>query len=74
MNGLAWALWGMGRETDARAKFERALQIEPNNAETITNLGGLLYDEGKVGEALEHYNRALAYAPESGKAWGKKEG
>jgi hypothetical protein len=32
----------------------------------------LLQDEGKIIEALEHYNRALTRAPENqGVAWGK---
>jgi tetratricopeptide (TPR) repeat protein len=61
---MAATLWAMERRAEARGIIEDAMRIEPDNAEIIVKHGEFLYDDGKIGEALEHYNRALTQAPE----------
>ncbi len=68
LSGQGAVLWSIARNGDARVKLERASQIEPGNAELITDIGALLASEGKVDEALEYFNRALTQAPECRRA------
>ncbi len=54
------------REVDkARAEFEKALAIDPRNAEALLNLGGLHRLQGRVGQAEHLVKRALAVNPSS---------
>ncbi|MBI3405414.1 MAG: tetratricopeptide repeat protein [Acidobacteria bacterium] len=40
-----------------------ALKVEPNNFDTLSQLGNLYYDHGVFPEAIEFYTRALAVRP-----------
>ena len=49
-----------GRIDEAVAAGRRAIEINPNYAGALTNLGIALFDQGKFDEALCHYDRAIA--------------
>jgi lipoprotein NlpI len=44
----------------ARVDFATALEVRPEYAPALTNLGNLLLEEGQVGEAIARYERAIA--------------
>jgi tetratricopeptide (TPR) repeat protein len=52
------------RREDARADFERALECDTRYAPALTNLGNLLFDEGRIDEALEAYRAAVDADPD----------
>jgi tetratricopeptide (TPR) repeat protein len=43
--------------------FRQAIDLEPNMAAALTNLGNLLYRQGEVAEARSLYERALEHDP-----------
>lgn len=53
----------MGDPAAARAAFERALVENPNDPETLNNLGRTLLTLGQTGEAIKRFERAIAIAP-----------
>jgi tetratricopeptide (TPR) repeat protein len=63
-NGLGTALLKKGSVDEAIAHSQKALQIEPNNAEAHYNLGGALLKKGSVDEAIAHFQRALQIEPD----------
>jgi tetratricopeptide (TPR) repeat protein len=52
-----------GRLDMARALYDRVLAREPQNAEAITHHGSILYQEGRVDEALAKVEAALRIDP-----------
>ena len=44
--------------------FEAALQLDPSFWQAHQYLGGLLYHQGRVAEAMEHYEKILQYNPD----------
>jgi hypothetical protein len=48
---------------DALMSYERALTLDPQNADAHYNRGVALQKAGRLGEALESYDRALLMAP-----------
>lgn len=48
----------------ARMCFEMALEHDPNHAKAHNNLGVILWNEGKLDEALEHFQKAFSVLPE----------
>lgn len=50
----------------ARALYQRALQLNPQLAETHNNLGLLLHSTGDVATAVEHYEKAAELEPQAG--------
>jgi adenylate cyclase len=52
-----------GRTAEARRLYERVLAREPKNVEAITHLGGVLYQEGRLDEALARVEEALRLDP-----------
>jgi len=48
---------------EARLVYERVLAREPRNVEAITHLGGVLFQEGRVDEALAKVEAALRVDP-----------
>jgi tetratricopeptide (TPR) repeat protein len=51
------------RDDQARALFEKALALDPRNAEALAALGDLEYQADKYTTALHYYERALQVAP-----------
>ncbi|HTI54228.1 MAG TPA: tetratricopeptide repeat protein [Verrucomicrobiae bacterium] len=52
-----------GRLAEARDVYGRVLAREPRNAEAITHLGAVAYQEGRVDEALAKVEEALRIDP-----------
>src|SRR5262249_40210442 len=73
LNALARSLAAQGKDGEARAYFQRALEMNqalyprerypqghPHLATSLNNLGSVLLAQGKDGEAREYYQQALA--------------
>jgi len=60
---FAHAALDQGRLDEAREVYGRVLAREPRNAEAITHLGAVLYQEGRVVEALAKVEEALRIDP-----------
>ena len=43
----------------ARRAYEKVLELDPQHASALGNLGRLLHDEGELEAAVVHYRRAL---------------
>jgi Flp pilus assembly protein TadD len=48
---------------EAIAHFQRALSLQPSLAEAHYNLGNALVQKGRLAEAIEHYEAAVAALP-----------
>jgi tetratricopeptide (TPR) repeat protein len=67
-NELISSLVQEGRLDEAQAQLEKALQIQPDDAEAHSNLGNVLHKKGKRDEAIAHYQKALQIQPSFAKA------
>ncbi len=52
------------RFAEAEEAYRQALRIDPNHAETLSNLGVLLKDMGRIREAERSYQQALLLDPD----------
>ena len=52
-----------GDSTTAEHLFRQAVDLEPNMAAALTNLGNLVYRQGELEEARKLYERALEHDP-----------
>ena len=63
-----WYEWGCELEDaapdQAREAYRRALELEPDHADALVNLGRLLHAAGAPGVAEAHYRRALEARPD----------
>ena len=59
----------LGRRDEALRDFDRALQVQADNALALLYRGDLLADMGQFVPALESYDRLLRIAPGYGEAW-----
>jgi tetratricopeptide (TPR) repeat protein len=59
------AKWKQPARCDADARFQRAVQVNPEAADTYTIHGMYLQNTGRVDQAIESYKRALALNPVS---------
>lgn len=57
------ALMAKGQLAEARSRFQRVLQIDPNNAVAHTYLGVVAAQEGKLTEAESHFSAAVIADP-----------
>jgi tetratricopeptide (TPR) repeat protein len=57
-----------GESELAEHLFRQALDLEPNMAAALTNLGNLVYRQGELEEARRLYDRALEHDPEQPEA------
>ncbi|MCP3980533.1 MAG: tetratricopeptide repeat protein [bacterium] len=64
-NNLGRVHLGRGRIEDARREFERALKLDPDNADALLNLAAIQRVEGRIGEAEHLVKRALRVNPNS---------
>ena len=53
-----------GMAAEAVAEFERALAIDPSNADSLYLMGKALAAQGKVDDAIDSYRRALRLVPD----------
>ncbi len=67
---LAAALAYAGRESEALAEAERALQLDPSSARLRANLGVAYSRLGRWARAEEHFRRALAAWPDDAELHG----
>lgn len=65
---LGQAVYENGMVDEAIAHFQRALQIDPNQASVLSSLGAALLDAGRVDESLAHLQKALELDPRAGNA------
>jgi tetratricopeptide (TPR) repeat protein len=69
---VARELKALGRNDDAMAAYERAVQMKPDNHFSWTCRGHALLDLGRSEEALAAYDRAIQLEPDSHFAWSFK--
>lgn len=62
-NNLGLFLVGKGNESDAKANFQKSLEINPDNYDAQNNLGNVLMKTGQIDEALPHYQKAVDIYP-----------
>ncbi len=60
---LGLALDHKGRVDEAITHYQKALEINADNAEAHNNLGTALFEKGKVDEAIVHYQETLKIKP-----------
>ncbi len=67
---LGHAYWSKGRLDAAIGAYHKALDLQPDQVETLNNLGTAHAQKGELDEALRFYNRALAVKPDYVEAQG----
>jgi tetratricopeptide (TPR) repeat protein len=55
--------WAAGVMEQAIEYYDKALDIDPKNADVLINKGEVLYQSKKYNEAIECYDKALAIDP-----------
>ena len=53
-----------GDFAEAAAEYEKALSIDPENIDALTNLGVAYYQQGQLDRAIEQYSKAIEIAPD----------
>jgi protein O-GlcNAc transferase len=72
-DGNVWKALSVAQQVqgkDAVAALQKAILLLPRDAELPSNLGALLSDAGRLGEAVDSYRRALAIKPDFADAHG----
>ena len=65
LRGIGQVLYAAGRFEEARARFDRALELDPNSAETCVDIGRTYEAEGKFTEAIAWQEKAIAIKPDN---------
>jgi tetratricopeptide (TPR) repeat protein len=60
-DSLGWVQFKQGKVTQAEATLRKATELNPYSPEARKHLGEVLLTQGKVKEAAEQWERALAY-------------
>lgn len=68
--GLAWKQTGVWR--DGWTLFEHAVRVQPKDPMARTNLAGMLQQDQRHAEALDHYRQALAFGGSRHLIWFNK--
>lgn len=73
-NALGWKVLGsllvqQGDNDAAQAALERALQIAPNDAEILNNLGQIYQNKKQLSKALNAYRKAAKLNPDYAEIW-----
>jgi len=66
---LGLSAWKAEEYEYAEQSFEKALALAPNHVKSLLNLGRVLLDTGRPGEALVRIENAIELDPGSGVAW-----
>jgi Flp pilus assembly protein TadD len=61
VDSLGWAQFKLGRIDEAEATLRRAADLSPFSPEVRKHLGDVLLKQGKLAEAAEQWDRALAF-------------
>ncbi|GLH68547.1 hypothetical protein GETHPA_00800 [Geothrix rubra] len=61
VDSLGWAQFKLGRVAEAEATLRRATSLSPFSPEVRKHLGEVLLKQGKLEEAAEQWERALAF-------------
>ena len=64
LSDIAWDLSKAGRNEEAIAEWEKALELNPESDKAHNNVGLLLVGAGKFQEAVAHFERTLKINPE----------
>jgi tetratricopeptide (TPR) repeat protein len=65
LNADGLALLAQGRHERARERFDRALELDPVNADALSNRGLTLHRLGRHRAALDDYRRAIELTPDA---------
>ena len=71
-NNKGDALYNQGKYDEAIQAYDRAIEIDPEDAETWGNKGDALYNQGKYDEAILALDRVIELDPEYSMAWNNK--
>jgi tetratricopeptide (TPR) repeat protein len=63
--GLGMTYSGLGRHADAEKEFQRAMNLDPNDACPYAQSGTMYYDRGMYPEAIAALKRAVTLRPSS---------
>lgn len=66
---LATALQALGKNDEAAAAYEKFLQLQPTDEDSLVERGIALIQEGRLDEALQDFDAALILNPHSVNAW-----
>ncbi len=55
-----WQLWQAQKLVEAAAKFQRAVELTPDNTNAWNGLGWALFNSGKAGEAEKAFQKAVS--------------
>lgn len=69
---LGEALFAVGNYEESLAAFQKALEVEPNNAVARYNYGSVLQESKQYERALKEYDRAVALDPNLAKAFNNR--
>ncbi|MDC1357140.1 tetratricopeptide repeat protein [Pseudomonadota bacterium] len=66
---IVWSILGVsaaqiGMQDQAIQAFNKSILLKPNYAETYSNKGNVLKDQGKLDEAIISYNKAISLKPD----------
>ena len=65
---MANALAALKKFSEAAKTYRQALEIAPDDAGIYCNLGICLKQQGRIDEAIEAFNKALAVDPQNKRA------
>jgi tetratricopeptide (TPR) repeat protein len=61
--------WEAGRVEEAAKSFEQAIALNQHSVEAHMKLGGLLLASNRYAEAIQTYQKLLAFDAENARAW-----
>jgi Flp pilus assembly protein TadD len=61
VDSLGWAQFKLGRIAEAETTLRRAVELSPFSPEVRKHLGDVLVKQGKLAEAAEQWERAMAF-------------
>ena len=62
----------MGMYNESIASFDKALEVDPENAIALNGKGFTLLSLGQYNESISHFDRAIEIDPENDVAWNNK--